>query len=182
MTRQQLKRMMAEAPRQALIKALGDLYKMTGENARFLETCFATHDKLIDLMPYKRMIKSNICPNIRYGADLSLSKARQAISQCKRTTSNQPAHILELMVYYLEQGMKFTLTYGDINDAFYNSLCSMFVKAIHTLTKHPSLKDDFMPRLVAIIQSARDIGWGVYDSMLDELIRKYPEAKSLCNG
>ena len=46
----------------------------------------------------------------------------------------------DLMVYYVECGNKFTLDYGDINEAFYDALIEMYEKAIKAVLKLPRSK------------------------------------------
>jgi len=79
--------------------------------------------------------------------------------------------MLELMVYYVECGNEFTLTYGDIDEPFYNSLVSMFSDIVSRLTKAQDeyLLHLFLPRLQNVVCKANDIGWGYYDAIADLL-------------
>ena len=71
------------------------------------------------------------------------------------------------MLYYIECGTEFTLTYGDIDEPFYNSLSSMFdqtVNEVKKLTKNETCKD-FTYRLQEIVNDATNIGWGYGDEV-----------------
>ena len=70
------------------------------------------------------------------------------------------------MIYYVECGNKFTLDYGDINEAFYDALIEMYQKAIKTVMKLPKSKQaPLRKRLKNIMDSADGIGWGYYDDL-----------------
>ena len=70
------------------------------------------------------------------------------------------------MIYYVECGNKFTLDYGDINEAFYDSLIEMYEKAVKAVCKLPKNKKEFFrKRLEKIMISADGIGWGYYDDL-----------------
>jgi hypothetical protein len=72
----------------------------------------------------------------------------------------------DLMVYYVECGNKFTLDYGDINEAFYEALVEMYEKAIKIVLKLPKSKQTpLRKRLKNIMESADGIGWGYYDDL-----------------
>ena len=42
---------------------------------------------------------------------------------------------IDIMLFYIEQGVKFTLAYGDINEAFYSSMEGMYEKALSAMNK-----------------------------------------------
>ena len=70
------------------------------------------------------------------------------------------------MLFYVEQGVKFTNAYGDIDEPFYNSMESMYAKALELITKY-DLKDVFYPRCRRIVDDTSGIGWGFHDTLGD---------------
>lgn len=58
---------------------------------------------------------------------MSLSTGKAAISAYKKTI-NDTEGLLELMVFYVECGNKFTVDYGDIDEQCYYSIETMFEK------------------------------------------------------
>ena len=52
--------------------------------------------------------------------------------------SKKPEHLLELMVFYVEQGMEIGEEYGDMYEAFYSSMELMFEHVIKMLNDNPS--------------------------------------------
>ncbi|MGH4140088.1 hypothetical protein [Clostridium sp.] len=44
--------------------------------------------------------------------------------------------VLNLILYYVEMGIEFTNTYGDINESFYNSVEGMYQLVVDSINKH----------------------------------------------
>jgi hypothetical protein len=104
-----------------------------------------------------------------------LSRGRKAISDYKKATDD-PIGTLDLMVYYVERGTRFTVDYGDIDAWFYESLESMFYQIVKTLQRSDEETiDHFLPRLESIVHRAYNIGWGYYDTISDMLKKAFPE-------
>lgn len=80
------------------------------------------------------------------------------------------------MVYYVEQGLACTLNYGDINEAFYNSLEDVFGDAIVLINKtgNPERIEAFRPRIKRIVANTSGIGWEFHDSISDVYHTQYP--------
>jgi hypothetical protein len=147
---------------------LADLYDLDEDNRRFLHARYARSDE--SLKSYKDIIRKAVCPTLDKGQDLKLSAGRKAISDYRKAVGH-PKDMLELMVYYVECGNEFTLTYGDIDEPFYNSLVSMFNDIVSRLMKAQDeyLLHLFLPRLQNVVRKANDIGWGYYDAIADLL-------------
>ena len=71
------------------------------------------------------------------------------------------------MLFYVEQGVQFTESYGDIDEPFYYSMESIYAKAIQDMTKF-NLKDTFRKRCHKLVQDTKGMGWGFHD-MLKEI-------------
>ena len=153
-----------ELSQHALVGMISDLYDLNEENRRFLHARFARSEE--NLQSYKSIIRRALCPAPEKEQDLQLSKGRKAISDYRKAAGH-PKELLELMVYYVECGNEFTLSYGDINEPFYNSLVSMFGDIIARLIKAQDeyLLQLFLPRLQSIVRSATGMGWGYYDDI-----------------
>lgn len=99
-----------------------------------------------------------------------LAVARKAISDYKRI-SPSPAGLADLMLFYVETGVKFTSTYGGIDEPFYNSLASMYQRALEHLAKY-KLLEVFEQRCKALVNNAPGAIWGLHDT-LSELFHLY---------
>jgi len=149
-----------------------DLYVLNQENRNFLNARYlASEDRL---GPHKKMIEESIYPDIYSNKPVRISLAKKAISQYTKAT-NDVAGTLELMVYFVERGTKFTADCGDIDEAFYSSLESMFGRVLDTLKRSaPEVMACFLPRLTAIRDTADGIGWGYHDYLCDALSEAFP--------
>lgn len=160
-----------------LLELLGQLYQLNKENKYFISAKCVV-DRHLTIQPYKMLIKQFISPEIKSGHErIEKAKARKAISDYWKATADYYGKI-ELMIYYVECGTQFTLTYGDIDEPFYNSLASMFGDAIEEVKKisMDEISKDFIYRLQEIVHDARAIGWGYGD----ELSNLFEEASFEC--
>lgn len=100
----------------------------------------------------------------------SLVGAKKVISDFKKLKPPMD-NLLELQVYYVECCTEFTEQYGDLYDSFYNSLQSMFATVVKNLNKEasPELFGKYYPRLKKIVDNLYDVGFGLYDDLLDIL-------------
>jgi hypothetical protein len=81
------------------------------------------------------------------------------------------------MIYFVECGNEFTLEYGDIDAKFYDSLLSMFSRAVEAVVKLPeSEQESFRKRLWELTESSNKIGWGYHDGLCEEYYRAFSEA------
>lgn len=147
-----------------LIELLKELYQLSDENKNFLDARFNGGNA--SLQSYKKIIldclyEEPLDDNDKFDFD----KANNAIETYAKA-SNDNEGTADLRVYYVECGNKFTLDYGDINEAFYDTLIEMYDKAIKTVLKLPKSKQaTFRKRLKNIMKSADGIGWGYYDDL-----------------
>ena len=146
-----------------LIGIISELYTLSQQNENFCNARLLNNtDDVLEV--YKQLIRKYMYPDLtKRNQDISLSSARKAISEYKRATGSLTG-TLELMVYYIECGHKFTQDYGDIDERFYDSLISMFDKVIELLKLHLDLKEIFYSRLKCISDDSRNFGWG-YDHL-----------------
>ena len=76
--------------------------------------------------------------------------------------------MLELKLYFAECGTEFTNMFGDIDEAFYNAVCSAFHDVAAAAAEDERLFLKWGDRLKNIIGDMGGIGWGVYDYMEEE--------------
>lgn len=70
------------------------------------------------------------------------------------------------MIFYVETGVRYTEVYGDIDEAFYLSMESMYERAIKFVVLN-NLADIFKDRLFAIVNTTVDMGWGFHDQLCE---------------
>ncbi len=106
---------------------------------------------------YKAAIQQEFFPKRGFG-EARLSIAQQPIREYKKI-SPSPEGLIELMVFYVEMGVRFTNTYGDINEPFYNSMERMYERAVRLIVEH-HLQDRFELRCKHLVHNTANIGWG----------------------
>jgi hypothetical protein len=113
---------------------------------------------------YKKIIKNEFFPARGYG-NARLSVAKKAFSEYKQTSPSTEG-LIDIMLFYVEQGVLFTDAYGDINEPFYNSMEGMYEKALAEIDRH-GLHGDFYERCQSIVEDTSDVGWGFHDGLRD---------------
>ena len=148
-----------------LVSLIRDLYRLSPENKDFFHTRFATGE---DPLPrYKKIIQDAIHPYLEDHEPLEIEKANDAINRYSKAVDD-PIGEAELRIFYVECGNNFTLSYGDIDEDFYDAVLDMYESAIETILETPPDKQkEFQKRLKAIMVSASHIGWGYGDGLGD---------------
>ncbi|MGF9715215.1 DUF6155 family protein, partial [Paenibacillus naphthalenovorans] len=114
---------------------------------------------------YRKKIEKEFFPERGFGK-LRLQEAKHAISEFERLTGNA-RYALELKLVYVENGVDFTLSYGDIDERFYYSMVSMYADIIDQVNEDETaeLFDEFEERLEAVVSKTEGIGWGFHDNL-----------------
>jgi len=112
------------------------------------------------LEKYKTLITHEFFPTRGYGR-ARLSIARKAVTDFKKT-SQSTVELIDLMLHYVETGVRFTEEYGDINEPFYDSMENMYDKVLRLITE-AGVKQEFRQRCHEIVVDTQDMGWGFHD-------------------
>jgi hypothetical protein len=113
---------------------------------------------------YRQIIENEFFPARGYGK-ARLSVARKAVTDYRKVAASAEGPA-DLMLAYVELGVRFTRAYGDIDEAFYQSMSSMYASALQWMVKH-GLEDAFRPRAEAIVSATAGIGYGFHDIIED---------------
>jgi hypothetical protein len=158
-----------------LIGQIKDLYALSGENRRFLESRFSVEAEQVEaiLAEYKQEIEYCFFGK-RDIPDESprLRDARSLIREYRKATKDTQG-TLDLMLHYVETGTELTNTYGDIDAPFYNSLESMLTEFCEGIFKSSDPKqayNQFYNRLDDLKNAVSDIGWGYSDEVWEILV------------
>jgi hypothetical protein len=92
-----------------------------------------------------------------------LSSARKIVNDYKKIAPSE-ASLIDLMLVYVEAGVNFTAAFGDIDEPFYNSMESMYQRALELIAKG-QLQEDFEVRCRKIVTATQSMGWGFYDNL-----------------
>lgn len=103
-----------------------------------------------------------------FGSKLSLKNARTVINDFKKISQNKE-NIAELLLFCAECGVEFTNMYGDIDEAFYYSIESMFsdfVRVLNSLDSESYYKRNAV-RIKEMCRNTDCIGWGFQEEMMN---------------
>ena len=163
-----LKPQLQRLEKDELVQLLRDLYALNADNKVFLTTRFlaATPEEVAE--PYRKIIRQVFNPGRSGFPSLEIGVARKALNDFKKACAD-PLAVIDFMLYYVEQGVICTNTYGDIHASFYSSLLSVYRNATELVAKtdDPDVIELFHPRFHDIIRDTGQIGWGFHDGILE---------------
>nr|WP_231507824.1 hypothetical protein [Bacillus sp. UNC41MFS5] len=110
-------------------------------------------------------MENEFFPEREFGK-LQLAEAKNEITAFKKAT-NDEKRTVDLMLFYVEMGVKFTNSYGDINEGFYSSLVRMFDQVAMECDQDEELYKAFSSRLHRIISNVDRIGWGFQEAIME---------------
>jgi hypothetical protein len=159
-----LKKYLSNSSEKELRNQIVELFKISKEVKEYylLKLSPDSEKELMD--KYKKIIENEFFPE-RGMKFPSYPVLKKAVSDFQKISKN-PIYVAELMLFYVEKGVEFTNTYGDINETFYNNIGRMFEKAVDYVVEN-ALKDIFENRCKKIMEGSVDIGWGFGDFISD---------------
>jgi hypothetical protein len=155
--------------RPALLALIKVLHDNSADNRDFLRARFQAEDaggEALEL--FRKRIVEQFFPRRGYGK-LKLAEARKAIRDYRKATGNI-AGTIDLMLTYVENGTAFTREFGDINEAYYNSLESVMNEMAGLLCNEGAeLYPRFRGRIRHLVSYADHIGWGYGDYLREQV-------------
>lgn len=167
----ELKKYLSEKSDSQLKDEILELFKLYPNVKDYFAVKFNSDNEKVLFEKYKKIIKNEFFPDRGFGK-LRYSIMKTALNDFVKV-SKIPNFIAELMTYYVELGVEFTNTYGDIDEKFYNNILGMYEKALDYVAKE-NLEDIFQERLHDIMVEGDGIGWG-FSETLAELYFSYFE-------
>lgn len=144
-----------------------ELYKSSVQVKEILNAKFIGDSYLIEILEtYKRKMLDEFYPKGNRAP--SLKGAKLLITDFKKF--GDLASILDLMLYYVELGTRYTDEYGDINQAFYDSLCRVYEEFIHELGSKGTeeLYYKFKSRVEKLVSMACNMAWGYGEFIMEK--------------
>jgi hypothetical protein len=141
------------------LDAVKDFYQLRlddSHNEELLERCKAQIEK--EFFPKRGLGRAR------------LSVARKAITEYAQV-SNSAEGQADLMVYYVEMGVKYANEWGEINDAFYNSMERMYERACKLIVQE-KMEAIFAERCKKIVKKSSNSDWGFHEN-LGDFYRQY---------
>lgn len=163
-----LKQQLANFDHAGLISLIQDLYLTNKQNQAFLHARFGLGEDVY--APYKTTIDRWVCPNVMRNQDISVAKAKKAISDYKKAIG-RPEGIAELTVFYCESCMNFLGYCGVDDEGYFNALILMFEQALKAIQGlDVKQQSSFVERLK--IFQREGYNWGIGDE-IEELMMEY---------
>lgn len=162
----EMKNILKNQSKEELIKLVIDSYKAIPQLKEYITVKYANQDAIEQIAEvYKDKIYNVFFPK-NMSAQFKISNAKKAISDFKKLCSDQK-YVIDVMLYYVEMGVEFTNTYGDIDEDFYNSIEGMYEAVVNDMNKCKDSKifRIYSDRLTSVIDNTRGIGWGFHDGL-----------------
>lgn len=157
-----LKQYLDTRSREQLIAEIGDMFSKIDSVRDYYQSKLNLGYSAEVAEKYKSIIKHEFFPARGLGR-AQLSVARKAVSDYRKV-SDSKFGVADVMLYYVEIGVQFTDTYGDIDEAFYNSMESMYERAVKYIVQH-SMRGQFEKRCRTIVADTSEMGWGFHDGL-----------------
>ena len=165
----EIKKELKTFEKEKLINLIAELYKKNKSVKEFLDFYVNPNERKL-FEKYRDIVFEAFYPKRGYALKLKVGK--QAIIDFKKLEPSKKL-LADLMLFYVETGVTFTNDFGDISEAFYNSLSSTFYNAL-TLMEKENVLLKFEERVGKIIDDTSDIGWGFHDYLVQVWIEFYP--------
>lgn len=113
-----VKTRLTDFDRAGLLALVQGLYALNKDNRAFLHARFSLGDDA--LQPYKATIARWLYPDVSRNQDISVAKAKKAISDYKKAVG-QAEGLVELAVLYCEQATAFCDDYGLQDEGYFDA-------------------------------------------------------------
>lgn len=157
-----LKKYLSQFTKEQLVGQILELHKKYKDVKEYYE--FSINP---DVSSKRANVKEAVleCFYPKRGFKLRLKDARKIISDFKKLEPD-PESLADVMLYYVECGVRFTNDFGDIDEPFYNSIAGMFGNTAKFIQEN-GLNDIFLPRANKIVEDTNGMGWGFHDELSD---------------
>jgi hypothetical protein len=163
-----IKTELGKLEKKSLIEIILDLYKKNKSVQEYLHFYIKPdEDGLFE--KYRAKVYEAFFPKRGFG--YNLKQGKQSITDFKKLGPSAES-LADLMLFYVETGVRFTGDYGDMNEAFYNSMESTYANALKIIYKE-RLLDAFKQRSMQILDDTQDMGWGFHDSLSEIFYQFY---------
>lgn len=168
-----LKKELKTLDKDQLIALIADLYKKNKAAQEYLDFYVQPNERE-RFEKYRVKVVEAFFP--KRGYQLRLREGKKALSDFQKL---EPAAelVADLLLVYVETGVRFTNEYGDIDEAFYTSLENVYAKAL-ALMRQENLLAQFAARTAQVVRDTGGIGWGFHDYLTETRATFYPKSGS----
>lgn len=152
-----------------IIELIADLYKKNKSVKEYFDFFVNPNENELS-KKYRDKIFHSFYPKREF--ILKLKDAKQAIADFKKLEPSTEL-LADLMLFYVECGVKFTNDFGDTDEKFYVSVEKIYFQAL-TLMHKGDFLEKFQIRSLKIVDDSNGIGWGFHDYLLQMYFDFYP--------
>lgn len=160
-TKKELSKFLKQATKAELEKEIKKLYDKFELVKQYYQLELA-EDTTVIVDEFKAKLRKEYFPSRGYGRGRN-SVSRKVVSDFKKIAVFKK-DVIDLLLYRVEVMLEYTNAYGDIDEAFYNSLTRSFDEACKLIQKE-QLKAAYKIYCEELINEARNFGWGCSDAM-----------------
>jgi hypothetical protein len=161
----ELKKQLKQYDQKELVELIVEMFKNNKDVQNFLSSKLLGDEAIEGLFTQARKkVENEFFPDRGHGK-LRLAEAKKEINVFKKTTNDQKRTV-DLMLFYVEQGVEFTSSFGDISEGFYTSMIKMFDQVAEECDRDEELYKAFSSRLDNVVSAAPE-GWGFQDALMD---------------
>lgn len=167
MTKAQVKKELKAMESQSIISLVMELYDSYPEVRENLEAQFSQNkdeNRSLQLEKYKKIIQDEYFPS-KGVEKCRVNVCKKAISDFKKLKP-EPIDIAELMVFFVEQGCRYTYEFGDMWESFYTAFENNYRAALLFIFEH-GLENRFKDRMKECLRLTENCGWGFNDTLGD---------------
>ncbi|MCR2806256.1 plasmid pRiA4b ORF-3 family protein [Paenibacillus soyae] len=168
LTKTALNKHLKQLSNEQLIGLVKDCFGVSKDMEKFLSVRILGEEAAESLFEeYRKKVENEFFPD-RGQPKLRLQEAKKAIAEFEKLTGSMK-HVFELKLIYVESGVDFTVTYGDIDERFYRSMVSVYADVIGMANEDPmgELLEEYGDRLQKIVTDTEGIGWGFQDALVE---------------
>ena len=165
-----IKKELKKLDKEKLIEMVADVYKKNKSVKEYFDFFINPNEKEL-FKKYHDKVYEAFYPKRGFG--FKLKDGKQAISDFKKLGASTDL-VADLMLFYVETGVEFTLEFGDIDENFYSSIENTYNHAL-TLMQKEGMLEKFALRAKAVVDDTNDMGWGFHDYLADVYYEFYPE-------
>ena len=154
MSKAKLKKLLSTLTKEEIIDTILELYDARKEAKEYLDFYLNPNEEA-KLEEYKQIIYNEFYPK-RGKPKTRFSVCKKAISEFTKLKPH-PSSIADLMLFFIETGVHYTVEYGDMWEQYYTTLENNFAKTLKFMHKNGYIKD-FQPRIEQMLKDSEDCG------------------------
>lgn len=163
MSKATLKKKLKTLSKEEIIDIVLDLYDARKEAKEYLEF-FINPNEDVEQKKCKDIILNEFYPK-RGEPKTRFAVCRKAISDFKKL-KHSPEVLGDLMLFYIEIGVKFTAEYGDMWEQYYTAIENNFDSALKHISKNCD-RYIYQERIEVLLKKSDCCGWGFPDTLGD---------------